>query len=548
MKKKILILLIGINLLGFTSCNLDGLQSNPNLLTPDQSNIAFLVNSVEVEFGTNFFYNASYTTMDLTRLKALTRGYNYNNCYTPADFNGVWYSFYSTMLPDIASAIKIGSANGQTIYTGIARSLKAYALVTMVDLFGDIPYTEAQSTSNFNPKVDKAGPLYDTALAILDHAIADLAIASKGADYTDDVFYGAAKTPILHRQYWTTFAKTLKLRIYHQRRLVDNGAHAAIAAIVASGDYIGGTTGCPDFVFPYYGNSITNPDTRSPMFYNNYLNGASDYMSNSLMVEMYDYNNLGLGIPDPRLRYYFYRQQDTPGTDVNAIACVGQPIPAHYPAGTAWCQGPNGYWGRDHGNNDGTGPDTKGRSVWGIYPGGGKFDADQGVPVTVTDGNAGKGEWPILTSSFVNFMLAEDALVAGDAVGAGAYLNLGVAQSITAVMGFSSVGVTKAPSAAAISNYKNQVANDFTAATDKMQVIMKEYWKALFGNGIDMYNSYRRTGHPTDMQPMKNPDPGDFYRALIYPAVTINYSSNATQHADNTQVFWDTNPADPWIF
>ncbi|HLZ15866.1 MAG TPA: SusD/RagB family nutrient-binding outer membrane lipoprotein [Cyclobacteriaceae bacterium] len=540
MKKKLIKYLIWINLFAFSSCKLDGLQTNPNLLTPDQASIDYLLNSAEIEFGTNFFFQATYNTMDLTRLKAMINGADYNNSYVPASFDGVWASFYSTMLPDLNTVIGIGSKTGQTVHTGIARTLKAYTLITMVDLFGDIPWSQAENPSNFNPKTDPGSALYDTALATLNRALTDFGKTATGG-YSSDLFYGGSTTK------WKTFVKTLQLRLYLQKRLVDANAHSEIQAIVTAGDYI--QSSAQDFVFPYFGNSITNPDTRHPSFVNNYLNGASDYMSNSLMVEMFDYNNKGLGIQDPRIRYYFYRQQDTPGTDVNAIACVGLPPPAHYPAGTAWCQGPGGYWGRDHLNNDGIGPDTKSRAVWGVFPAGGKFDADQGVPTTITDGNKGNGIWPILTSYSVNFMLAEDALVNGDPTSAGTYLQTGVTQSISKVMNFANVGASKVPTASAVTNYINQVMTDYNAAgADQMQVIQKENWKALFGNGLDMYNTYRRTGHPTDMQPARNPTPGDYYRALIYPAAYITRNANAKQHADNTQVFWDTNPADPWIF
>jgi hypothetical protein len=182
---------------------------------------------------------------------------------------------------------------------------------------------------------------------------------------------------------------------------------------------------------------------------------------------------------------------------------------------------------------------------------GGKFDNDQGVPTSITDGNQGNGIWPIVTSSIVNFWLAEDALVNGSAATAGTYLSTAVAQSITTVVNFApaqTASASKAATAAQITAYENEVTADYNSNADQMQVIMKEFWKATFCNGLEMYNAYRRTGHPTDMQPASlNPNPGDFYRSWIYPAAYITRNPNAVQHADNTQVFWDTNPVDPWI-
>ena len=34
----------------------------------------------------------------------------------------------------------------------------------------------------------------------------------------------------------------------------------------------------------------------------------------------------------------------------------------------------------------------------------------------------------------------------------------------------------------------------------KLNIIMKEYYIALWGNGVDAINNYRRTGKPDNMQ------------------------------------------------
>ncbi len=541
MKKKILKFILWVNLFAFSSCGLDGLQTNPALLTPDQANIDFLLNSVELQLANNFNALTS-TTMDLTRMKALINGANYSSSYTPASFDGVWTGFYSTLLPDVNTILKLGTPTKQTLHTGIARAIKAYSLVTMVDMFGDIPYSQALDINNFNPKVDKGQDLYDTALNLMDRALVDLATKPSGGLTSNgqglggvDFFYGGSATK------WITFVKSLKLRTYLQRSLVDTNAKSEIQAIIDGGDVIDDPS--KDFGFTYYGNSITNPDTRTSYFTNNYLNGGSDYMSNSLMLDMYNGRN---GYTDPRIRYYFYRQTTTNPTDVNILPCAGVPAPSHYQAGTAWCIDPEGYFGRDHMNNDGIGPDTKARTIWGIYPFGGKFDADDSAPGAITDGNQGKGILPIMNSSFVYFMRAEAALRLGTNDDPRAMLQAAVTQSIDKVMNFATVTAKQVPKSSQVSGYIAGVLSDYDNAAstaDKLQVVIKQYWIALFGNGIDMYNTYRRTGFPRDMQPARNPTPGDFYRSLIFPSSYITRNSNAAQHDNKAQVFWDTNTA-----
>ena len=73
---------------------------------------------------------------------------------------------------------------------------------------------------------------------------------------------------------------------------------------------------------------------------------------------------------------------------------------------------------------------------------------------------------------------------------------------------------------------------------------MKEYYIALWGNGIESYNNYRRTGKPSNMQPVLQTNPGPFIRSFLYPSVYVNLNKNATQKSSTAvQVFWDINPA-----
>src|ERR1051325_10817722 len=110
--------------------------------------------------------------------------------------------------------IPVAVAKGQYIHSGIARVLKAYTMITLVDMFGDVPYTESSlGVGNTNPKVDKGRLVYDSALALLDAGIADFAKAtSTTVGPVNDLYYAGSKTK------WTTLAKTLKLKAYVQTR------------------------------------------------------------------------------------------------------------------------------------------------------------------------------------------------------------------------------------------------------------------------------------------------------------------------------------------
>jgi hypothetical protein len=96
-----------------------------------------------------------------------------------------------------------------------------------------------------------------------------------------------------------------------------------------------------------------------------------------------------------------------------------------------------------------------------------------------------------------------------------------------------------------VEDYLAEVDALFDAATgdDKFNLLAKEFFVSQFGNGIDAYNFYRRTGFPSDLQPNLEPNPGAFIRSFLLPAVYANNNSNATQKPSVTiKVFWDTNP------
>jgi hypothetical protein len=109
------------------------------------------------------------------------------------------------------------------------------------------------------------------------------------------------------------------------------------------------------------------------------------------------------------------------------------------------------------------------------------------------------------------------------------------------------IPTTRIPDAARIDGYVNKVltAYDNAATTqDRLNIIMKEYYLALWGNGVDAYNMYRRTNKPEYLQyVVGEPNPGSFINSHLYPSVFVNRNLNAAQKANvGAQVFWDNNP------
>lgn len=533
---------------------------NPSVLSPDQASNEYIWNGMQLNLQ-NFFLNTTDFGQDLTRMRNLY-GNTYENAYTQNSFNGVWQSAYSDLMVNANLLLTKTVENPATteleynpFYQGTTRVMKAYVLLTLVDYFGDVPYTDAFNTSDFNPAANTGAVVYDSAEAMLNSAVAHLTAATTSTQPkpTADLFYAG------NAARWKKAANTLLFKLYLNKRLVDKAnAETKMAALIAGNDMI--SSKAEDFQFNYTANSQSNPNTYHPWFYGSYLTSSGPYMSNSYMKELYD----GKGLKDPRIRYYFYRQVNVPTTDVNELTCSIPTFPyttfppAHYPPGTAYCQLPEGYWGRDHLNFEGTPPDGLKKTTYGLYPAGGRFDANDAKPVTdqgLASGGKGKGILPFMMFSSVLFMKAEYELTrtGGSVAAARALLDQATRASIDKVMTFNTAATVASfvPSSTGVNNYVNVVLANFDAAaappvfdgTSKLNVVCKEYWVALWGNGIESYNMYRRTGLPQPMQPSLGVNPGNFYRSLTYPGVYVNRNNKATQKPDNkVKVFWDNNP------
>ncbi len=539
--KKLSILLILFSIIGLSSCE-DSLNMNltddPNSTTLDKADLGRYMNQVQVNFS-GFVSNLGSKGSQLTRINYMF-GKQYAENYDPVSGNGPWDYAYRTILTDIDEAAKMAEEKGYYNHLGVLKVLKAYIYMSLVDYFGDVPYSEVNQPEDFPfPHVDDDADVYEACIGLLNDAISDF---NAGAPYTleNDFYYGNDFTK------WEKLANTLKMKIYLNTRLVDSNAKSKFDAIVADGNYINSDA---DNFFFQYGTSSTQPNTRHGNYNADYTtSGASTYRSNWLMNEMHSTD-------DPRIRYYFYRQVScTPGCGCDAnqvdLPCSVQSRPPHYPSDMVFCCIDDGYWGRDHGNDEGIPPDGFKRTVVGVYPAGGKFDDDEFASVTMDDGGMGAGILPIMMNSWVQFMKAEMKLANGQ--DASSDLEAAVNASIAHVMTFGTLDPDADsaffPSSSDVTNYVDGVMSDYNAAStnDKWEILAKQMFIAHYGNGIDAYDFYRRTGYPHSLQYNVDPNPGVFVRSFFYPADEANANSNIVQKSGvGEKVFWDNNPDSP---
>ena len=544
-----------------TSCETTELDltENPNALTPTQANPDFFMNAIQEDFA-RFVETFGRRGAELTRIDYMN-GRDYTNAYAPDDFNTVWTSAYTGMMQDIKVMNEIATESNLTHHIGMGQVFQAYVMLTLVDFFGDVPYTEALlGSENLNPIADSGESIYTAALGLLDAAIVNFG-SEAAADPQYDFFYGG------NWSQWIKAANTIKMKAYMATRLVDGSALSNFNAIVSSGNYIANKA--DDFQFTWGTNEI-QPDTRHPRYSNSYTpTGGSDYMSNSLMDYMTGKDDAAYSNPinfDIRTLFYFYRQvSQTPGiggapADEETLECGLYTAPQHY-AGYTYCGVPKGWWGRDHGNDNGIPPDGFLRALAGVYPAGGALDDLSYDSKKNGDGNGGNGITPVMLSSWTDFMIAETKMFNGDAAGAKTSMFDGIDKSIDKVINFAPTtdrfnwifgtadgGPALALASDYISWFKSDLEADWDAAdaNGKWDILAMQYFVASYGNGIDSYNFYRRTGYPTTLQPNIEPNPGGFIRSFFYPANYANTNANASQKDGvGVQVFWDTNAPSP---
>lgn len=218
--------------------------------------------------------------------------------------NGIWNNCYDNNY-DYQIIVTKAAQAGATFYEGIARIMKAHNFAILVDVYGNVPYTEAlKGSGNPTPAYDNGLDIYQDLLREID---AGMELISGAVVSTTNSNKEIAKNDILfngNKTKWAKFGNTLKLRLLiHTYAVPAINKANEIAIIEAEGSgYLG--AGENAMVQPGYASDKPNP------FYNLYkatIAGAQTannvyYAANEWGIGYYEYNG------DPR-RTRFYEQR-----------------------------------------------------------------------------------------------------------------------------------------------------------------------------------------------------------------------------------------------
>lgn len=122
-------------------------------------------------------------------------------------YTGIW-----GLYPRIANFAQIerypNADHSQDQYVAMAKVMKAFYMQTIVDLYGDVPYSEAfLGQDNFTPKYDNDSDIYKALITNLEEANALIDAGKGNAPASADIVFNG------NMQKWKAFSNTIKLRL-----------------------------------------------------------------------------------------------------------------------------------------------------------------------------------------------------------------------------------------------------------------------------------------------------------------------------------------------
>lgn len=401
--------------------------------------------------------------------------------FSADDFSNIFETSYATIFKNLTYIENYEDPSGAVDYSNykaISKIVKGFQYQMLVDLYGDVPYTEA------NLRGDNTTPAYDDAETIYKSVIEDLGVAvdlinnSAAAEDpgTQDILFEG------HMDYWVEFANSIRLRMLV--RMSNTGQDAYISSQIADitangGGFIHATAG----VNPGY----TASDNQQSPFFDYFVqpNGAQQNRKDFTVASEYALAFL-TNANDPRLERLYEEAAN------------------------------GGYKGAEQST---------------ILPGVG-FTSDDLSKVGPGLLVSADQDQIVMSEAEALFVQAE-ATVRGYLPGGDAAAQALYEAAITA--SFVQLGVEDAETEAQ-TYYNQDIINvSWDDSTDKIQAIITQKWVALNGtSSIESWIDLTRTGYPAGL-PIPAESDGVRPIRLLYPSSEYarNVNNVPTQTADD---------------
>ncbi|WP_218598441.1 SusD/RagB family nutrient-binding outer membrane lipoprotein [Polaribacter sp. NJDZ03] len=152
--------------------------------------------------------------------------------FTASDFNNIFETSYADIFKNLTYIETYEDPSGTvdySYYQAISKIIKGFQYQMLVDLYGDVPYSEANLRGdNTTPKYDDAETIYKAVIEDLTAVVGLINNAPVNAQNPEsqDIIFGGDMS------HWIEFANTIKLRMLV--RLSNTGQDAYIASQIAT--------------------------------------------------------------------------------------------------------------------------------------------------------------------------------------------------------------------------------------------------------------------------------------------------------------------------
>jgi hypothetical protein len=297
---------LGVFILG--GCTKDITDANNNPKAPETVPAGNLFANAEKELSDYMSSpNVNVNTFRLWSQQWTQTTYTDESNYelTERNINGeVFDRLYARVLRDLSEARtalendEFVTGNDLKVQLAMITVLEVYSYQVLVDIFGDVPYSEALkgSEGTLAPAYDDANTIYRDLASRLQAASADLGTDGDAGDLAGaDLLYGGNTSD------WQAFANSLLLKLAVRYADVDAATAQSWATSATSGGNLI-TSSDMNASFPYSGST---PNTN-PLWEDLVQSGRTDFIASNTIADIMNADN------DPRRAVYF-RELDTAG-------------------------------------------------------------------------------------------------------------------------------------------------------------------------------------------------------------------------------------------
>ena len=296
LNKLFLVLILGL----MVSCD-DKLDINRNPNNPLEINAGLALTSAEANLAAVMggewmnlggFYAQYHTQSPSASQFENIDSYNLNTIYA----NTPYTQLYAGTLTDLKFVTDESAAINDTGTMLIAEALRAYTFQVLVDLFGDVPYTEAiQGTEGIlTPSATPGAEIYADLIVKLDAAVAAYEANPTEAEVgVQDVIYNGD----IDR--WIQFINTLKLKMYIRMAYTSQANPAAVNALIAENNFL-----TEDATFATFATSANKRNPFFEVFLSQTGLGDVNHIASNTLFDFYSENG------DPRVNAVYRANLD----------------------------------------------------------------------------------------------------------------------------------------------------------------------------------------------------------------------------------------------